>query len=303
MKALVVGYGSIGSRHARILVELGCEVSVVSSRSIQDWPCYDSLSVALDAVTPDYVIIATGTRDHHADLEDLAQMRYTGAVLVEKPLFHALLELPANAFERMYVAYNLRFHPVLQELRRQVMGDNILSAGICAGQYLPQWRPGADYRAGYSASRASGGGVLRDLSHELDYALWLLGPWRSVAALGGHLSHLEIDSDDVFSMLLTTEGCPVVSIQLDYLQRSLRREFLLTSHNHTYRADLARNVLEIDGRPTAFEVGRDDTYRLQHKAVLDGKTDMLCSASEGLEVIGLIDAVERASIGRHWVGR
>ena len=34
-KALVIGYGSIGSRHARLLDELGCEVGVVSQRVLK----------------------------------------------------------------------------------------------------------------------------------------------------------------------------------------------------------------------------------------------------------------------------
>jgi siroheme synthase (precorrin-2 oxidase/ferrochelatase) len=44
--ALVIGYGSIGARHARLLIELGCRTIVVSGRSI-DFPIvYPSIETA-----------------------------------------------------------------------------------------------------------------------------------------------------------------------------------------------------------------------------------------------------------------
>ena len=301
MKALVVGYGSIGSRHARILSELGCDVSVVSSRRIDAWPCHDDLGKALEGTDPGYIVLANGTKDHHAALERLARLGYAGLVLVEKPLFHALLEVPKNGFKRMFVAYNLRFHPVLQELRKLIGDESILCASTYAGQYLPEWRPGSDYRSGYSASRASGGGVLRDLSHEIDYTLWLLGAWQAVTALGGHVSRLEIDSDDVFSLMLVTDRCPIVNIQVNYLDRCLRREMLLITDHHTFKADLARNMLEVDGESTQFQVDRDATYRMQHRAVMDDQAGTLCSVAEGMQVLRLIESAERASRGSEWI--
>ena len=64
MKALVVGYGSIGSRHARLLAMLGCEVAVVSSRDI-DFPIhYRTLTDGLSG-KPDYVVIANRTSQHY----------------------------------------------------------------------------------------------------------------------------------------------------------------------------------------------------------------------------------------------
>lgn len=303
MNVLVVGHGSIGSRHARILSELKCNVSIVSSREIAGWRRYDNLDAALDAVSPEYVVIANRTSEHFPAVERLAQLGFAGLVLVEKPLFHAPLQIPRHGFEHLFVAYNLRFHPIVQKLRSLIRSETIVAATILAGQYLPQWRPGTDYRSGYSASREAGGGVLRDLSHELDYTLWLLGDWRAVSALGGHLSSLEIDSDDVFSLLLVTERCPVVNIQVNYLDRPARREVNIVTDNHTFNADLVRGVLEIDGQSEQFHVERDESYRLQHQAVMSRERDSLCSVSEGMAVLGLIDAAERAAGRKEWVSR
>ena len=87
MKTLVVGYGSIGSRHARLLTSLGCEVAVVSSRDIDHPVRYRTLADAL-SWKPDYVVIANRTSQHYQTLKELAASGFTGTVLVEKPLFH-----------------------------------------------------------------------------------------------------------------------------------------------------------------------------------------------------------------------
>jgi len=139
------------------------------------------------------------------------------------------------------------------------------------------------------------------LSHELDYAMWLLGSWRAVAALGGHLSHLEIDSDDIFSLMLVTERCPIVNIQVNYLDRITRREILINTDKHTIKADLVRGTLEVDGESEGFQVKRDDTYRLQHQAAMSRQLEALCTVSESLEVLGLIEGAERAAGRSEWV--
>ncbi len=303
MNVVIMGVGSIGSRHARILRELGCNISVVTSRELDEWQCHKNLDTALAMSNPDYVVLANRTSDHYSALERLAQLGYAGLVLVEKPLFHAPLALPLNRFTGLFVAYNLRFHPVLQKLRSVIRDETVVCANIYAGQYLPQWRPNSDYRSGYSASKAAGGGVLRDLSHELDYALWILGKWRAVTALGGHLSGLQIDSDDVYSLILVTERCPVVSIQVNYLDRVARREFVVITEEHTFRADLVRGTLQVDDKSEDLLVDRDYTYRCQHQAVMAKQLDTLCSVSEGLEVLALIDGTERASARREWISR
>ncbi len=48
--AIVVGLGSIGQRHARVLQELGCRVSTVSRRGGGD---YTAIASAVADVCPD----------------------------------------------------------------------------------------------------------------------------------------------------------------------------------------------------------------------------------------------------------
>lgn len=300
MSALVIGYGSIGGRHARLLTELGCRVSVVSSRAVDFPVVFHELDEALATERPDYVVIANATSQHHATLSRLASAGYAGRVLVEKPLFEDVHAMPPNAFADVRVAYNLRFHPVIRRLKALLDGEKVLSVQVYAGQYLPEWRPGTDYRASYSASAEKGGGVLRDLSHELDYLGWMLGGWKRVCALGGHFSPLEISSDDVYALMLTTPACPVVTVQMNYLDRQGRRSILVNTERHTLEADLVEGAITLDKAAETFQVERDTSYREMHRELL-AAGGTACTLEEGMSTMRLIAAAEQSAKNMEWV--
>lgn len=300
-RALVIGYGSIGARHARVLTELDVRVGIVSRRGRGEGEVFTTLESGLNAVQPEYVVVANETVHHIDTLDQLDRLGYRGAVLVEKPLSAGLPGPCAWAFEQVCLAYNLRFHPALQALARHLQTDRPLAVQAYVGQYLPDWRPGSDYRRSYSAQSALGGGVLRDLSHELDYLGWLFGGWRRLSALGGRRSELEIDSDDCWAVLFEgADGLPI-TLHLNYLDRVARRQLVVVAERHSYRLDLVAGVLEVDGVAQTFDVERDTTYAAQHRAALAGEWSTLCSLEDGQAVMTTIVSVERAAATGQWV--
>ena len=303
MKALVIGYGSIGSRHARLLLELGVDTAVLSERAVDFPSVYGDLNSALSKHRPDYVVIANPTSQHYEAVDELAAASFNGRVLIEKPLFDHFREMPASNFSGIAVAYNLRFHPVIQRLRDILANETVLSVQAYVGQYLPDWRPGTDYRESYSSKASLGGGALRDLSHELDYLGWLFGDWAAVTALGGHVSALEIDSDDIFALLMRTNRCPVLAVQVSYLDKVARRRIIINTERHTIEADLVAGTVAVDREIETFPVERDHTYREMHRAILNGDMDTVCLIEEGLSTMSLIEAAEYASRQKEWVLR
>ena len=81
MKALVIGYGSIGARHARILTEIGFRTTVVSSREIDFTPRAKTISEAMKRDRFDYVVVANKTAEHFRALCELEKNGYRGVVL------------------------------------------------------------------------------------------------------------------------------------------------------------------------------------------------------------------------------
>lgn len=302
MKYLVVGYGSIGKRHAACLVRLGCEVHLVTQQKTHEYPNYFSIHLALKNSSFDYVVIANETYLHHQSLLDLIVCDYRGVVLVEKPLFSKTMTLPEHFIKHIFVSYNLRFHELLLEVKQLIVNEQLITFSAYVGQYLPSWRSARDYRSCYSAIKSKGGGVLCDLSHELDYIQWFCGPCLEVAALGGHLSELEISSDDVYSIIMKGTSCPLISLHINYLDRSSKREIIINTQTKTISVDLVKGVLAVDGeiRVQGVDLGIK-TYDHLHLAMLNSNFDNFCTYAEGVSIVNLIDAIERANDSKKWV--
>ena len=304
MKVLVVGYGSIGKRHARILEGLGLEVAVVSQQSLSDeYVKFSDIGFAVSEWKPEYIIIANQTDKHCYTMESLIKGGFRGKVLIEKPLFDKIQNVSTHSFSDLIVAYNLRLHPFLKKIKHILAHKNktIFSANISVGSYLPDWRQNSDYTKSYSASKEKGGGVLRDLSHELDYVQWFFGKWKRLTAIGGHFSNLDITSDDVFSILMETESCPSVTIHLNYLDRKAHREILINTNEETIRVNLIENSMEINGVREDIKLDRDFTYQEEHKAILAGEIGGLCSFEEGYYTLKTIEAAEKSVELKEWI--
>ncbi|MBF0238888.1 MAG: Gfo/Idh/MocA family oxidoreductase [SAR324 cluster bacterium] len=293
MKILIIGYGSIGERHATVLHELGHEIHVISQREDIPYPVCHSLNELKNLHHFEYIVISNATPQHYTTFLHLQSEGYQGTILIEKPIF-ASLPTSTMSHASSRVGYNLRFHPVIQELKNRLYQNKILCLHVYVGSYLPNWRPARDYRLceSSSASSAEGGGVLYELSHELDYVLWLTGIWQTVSALGGHISPLEIQGTDAYALMLQTERCPLVTIQMNYLDHQTRREIICVTENMSMKADLVNNTLTIGQEVLSFPVQRNDTYRFMHQAILEGQESSVCSFQEGLAILELIEKAQ-----------
>ena len=230
MKLLILGCGSIGKRHARNFSELA-EVAVFDPNcdAVSDLAlgAFNSLDDALQW-QPDGVVVAT---PHTLHLEIAMRALDSGAhVLVEKPISNALdgvselIALAEKKAKKLHVVCNMRFHSAISVLKNNLsrIGKSLFARAYY-GNYLPNMRPDADYRALYAAHRYQGGGVILDAIHEVDYLRWFFGSVESVNAVAGKLSDLDIDVEDYASIQLQHKNGVRSEIHLDYLQRCKRR--------------------------------------------------------------------------------
>ena len=303
MNTLVIGYGSIGSRHVRLLKECGHNVSVVSQRKLAIANTYDRIEAAFYDNIPDYIVIANRTSEHRDAFYELKKLDYKGTVLIEKPLFEKDYPVEGHEFKSAFVGYDMRFHPLLQRLRDILQSEFVISVQAYVGQYLPGWRPQTDYKECYSAQRHLGGGVLRDLSHEIDYLNWMLGGWKKLVAQGGRYSNLEIDSDDVFSIMFAMQDCPIVNLQMNYLDRHARRFVLIQTKKHSYYADFISGNLMIDDDSISLFWPSDEIYKAEHFAAMHGDDKYICTLEQGAEVMKIVEAAEKSSREGGWIFR
>ncbi|WP_374028791.1 Gfo/Idh/MocA family protein [Bdellovibrio bacteriovorus] len=299
-KVLIVGYGSIGKRHLGAFEAAGAEVAVVTQQDVTHQKIYRDVSSAVVEYNPGIVVVANSTDKHLAALENLKLAGFKGIVLVEKPLADKVISFK-HSFAGLYVAYNLRRSPLLTRLKEELKNREVVTAHVYCGQYLPGWRPQRDYREVYSAKKDQGGGVLRDLSHELDYTQWLFGNFEYLAAQGGHFSNLEIDSDDVFTLLGKTQKSPHVVVSINYLDRVARRTILVHCQDATLFVDMVAGRLMINSEVVLDNLKVADTYLEQARSLIEGRTQSLSSFDDGMSVLKLIEAAEHSAQERKFI--
>lgn len=266
LKVCFVGVGSIANRHIHNLREI-CEKEGINltidafRRSVRAAGGVDSVYTKMDAVPSDYdAVFITNPTEFH--LETLRAFRDKGRnFFVEKPAvslsqleFAKSLQLKNNAV--YYVACPLRYNPVIQFIRENINRDDVVSIRSISSSYLPDWRPGVDYRDNYSAHKDMGGGVSIDLIHEWDYLTYLFGWPEKVHSFIGKISDLEIDSDD-YAVYIAKYTDKIAELHLDYYGRKTIREIQLFTKEETILGDIAGHHVTLMKSGKVIDFDRD----------------------------------------------
>jgi predicted dehydrogenase len=235
------------------------------------------------------VVIATDTARH---LDDWA-VHHQKFCLIEKPIApdpRPELERLVKATQgRAFTACVLRFHSALTKFKSQVdaQAEPPKQVFIKCHSYLPDWRPGRDYRELYSG-RPGQGGALRELIHEIDYAGWIFGWPFSVCGNLGRTGILELEDEDtaVFISESTKTTC---SFSLSLSNRSSNR----SATAHFPHADVEVDLM------AATSEDRDAMYIRQLEAfirAIKGQDSApLATAEEGLKALQVCQAVRLSS--------
>jgi predicted dehydrogenase len=247
MKIIFFGLGSIGKRHAQILLK-GGEHNLFALRTHRGDVKQEPLAIQelsswqeVDRIKPDVAFITNPTALHVSTAIECARRGMT--LFLEKPIggglerLDELLQLIQSQRLVTYVAYVLRFHPIIAHLKDLLSKEPCLHMRVEAASFLPTWRPGRDHRQTYSARKELGGGVLFDLSHEIDYASYLLGEIEQISGDSSRRGNVTVDADDCADMhLQCTTG--FASIHLSFLSHVQQRRITLYFDHRTVVADL-----------------------------------------------------------------
>ena len=275
MKIGIVGLGSIGKRHAVNATNLGHDVHIYDpmvrgdfrfkyAEDLYDW-C-------------DAAVIASPSDCHEAGLR--ACVERGKHVLIEKPISVAIGQLPellARAKEKKLVAMmgnNLRFHPCVDEIKRREISWRLWANFICST---------TTDKPGY----LSDGVTLCTGSHEVDLALYLLGPAQVLTATGdekmvdfvlrhdsGARSSFHLDfvtGREVRQFWIGYERKSVVvdlparSIQTHYIKGDIAAWHYPGSYDDDYEREMRDFTRKIEGVPTLYNgaTGWDGLATLQ----------------------------------------
>lgn len=304
-----VGIGSIGNRHLKNVCQLITSQDDTYSIDLYRSSMHRELSEDVKSLIAnqylcsqevqreyDMVFITNPTSLH---LETAVKFRpFAKALFIEKPVFGSfemdeqivtmLDEIPS------YVACPLRYNPVLQYVKQNVDMEKVISVRAMSSSYLPDWRPGQDYRETYSAHTELGGGVDIDLIHEWDYLTWIFGMPTECLWIAGRFSNLEINSNDT-ALYVAKNDKITYELHLDYFGRKTQRTLDIFTQDDTIQCDIAGGTVTYlkEGKTLDFNSERNafQIAEIQHFFdIAEGRTVNDSSVKHGVEVLKLTKA-------------
>ena len=316
-KVAVIGLGNIATRHRRNLKLLfpNVEILVMSASGripneyISDCDVIETNIEHIIQSKVEMAIIASPAPFHaqHA----IPFIKAGIPALIEKPVSTTLddAELINRAIQQyqtpVTIGYCLRYLPSSLKLKdfleEEIIGT-LYNAYIEIGQYLPDWRPNKNYRDSVSAQEKLGGGALFELSHELDYAQWLLGPLRVNSSILRSSNELALDVEDMADIITTTKEEAVVAIHLDFLQRKVHRKCSFVGSKGRIEWDLVNNELTLitsTGSVILYSNQGWDRNKMYLDMVKDfvqmihNKKHTCIKFSEAVSIISLIDNIKK----------
>ncbi len=318
---LIAGLGSIGRRHLSIVRGIVPDAKIIGleapeyDRSIlgdADISIHHDIEDAL-AENIDAAIVSNPAPFHVETARALAQRGVD--LFIEKPLSDAtegisdLIDKCKTDDLVLQVGYCLRFEPTLACLKDTVADGRIgrvISLFCEVGQYLPDWRKSADYRKDVSARKEMGGGVLLELSHEIDYARWICGEINSIFANINRLGDLEIDVEEHADLLVGFENGSFGQIHINMIQRCESRSCKVIGAEGTVEWDGITNTTRLfhaergDWETISPDTSdaTDDIYERQFRdfiRCIETGTKPVVGGRDGLRVIEAILAARRSA--------
>jgi UDP-N-acetylglucosamine 3-dehydrogenase len=310
-RIVVVGAGSIGMRHGRLLtgrdslsVEFCDPDPVALNRAFKEigtLPGHNSFEKMLDS-KPDMVLVAS-PHELHTD-QTIRALKAGAHVLCEKPMADRLetarqVMETAGSIDRVLVyGFSNHFHPgVLKS--REIINSGQLGEILYVHFHVGTYGTLVNSRSRYQADTEAA--LLMDYVHQPDLLYWMLGKNPvGVYATGGFGGNMELKSNpNSMTMLLDYGGPLTASIHLNYIQYPDRYHFEILGDNGWIYYDLINNLLflgdrnkeKLSRKEIVFE--RDVLYEEEHQAFFDaiaGKRPPESSAEDAMQSMIVLEA-------------
>lgn len=283
MRILVVGTGSIGRRHIGVIKSTGeheiviCDINEQSVKEAAEQyeikEFYYDYKEALKA-NIEAAIICTPNA-HHADVS-IDALALGCNVLVEKPLAHKvqdgkmMVEAAKGSGKVLMVGYILRVYPGLNNIK-EILDKEMIGKPVSATVHLSAFSTLVYGRSDYRQSYETGGGIIYDYSHEIDYLRYLFGEPHRYACFKDLRVKKSITCDDIAEMILQFETGVLASVHMDYIQecddKKNGRHLKIICEKGIINYDFNGNLLVQNNDGTKWDINykivRDELFLMQ----------------------------------------
>ena len=309
----IVGYGHIAQRHLNVIRDLkpDCRIVILTRRSADK--IYNHTNVlALNCLEdflqthPTHILVSTAASDHAEFIDRLSDTNST--ILIEKPIAANLVQAKrikdAHQEKRsnIFVGYNLRFMASYQTLKEHLRSENfghLMAVHSLVGHSLEYWRPDRDLSSVPSSHKSSGGGVLRELSHEIDLLFNLLGTpfFKKLTVANLKFKNFDVEDTAILQMAFNIDGVALASLHLDFIRQDRTRCSQFVGSNQTLVWDLLSGTItaKSNSKSEVICVAHNDietSYTRMWKALFEDDFRLFCTVDEAISVIQHVEDME-----------
>ena len=255
----IFGYGSMGQRYTQILYKNYENINlVVVSKKKHNLKKSINLILFKNYISQiknykfDAIFICTPANTH---LEIAEKMIANGVknIFIEKPISNNFEKSKKfyDEFKRkkinLFIGYLFKFDDVAKKFKfytdKKIFGK-IYSINCYCGSYLPKWRKKI---TNTSIKKASGGGVLLELSHEIHYLIWF---FKSFKIVGSYLRNSKfikkINVEDSANLIFKKNNF-YINLHLNFHQKFNERYILINGSKCSLKWDLAnRSIIKYE---------------------------------------------------------
>ena len=295
-KIIIIGSGAIAKLHEKIIKKKYRKFSIerFSSREFSKISKINTFKNKI--IDPNYFIICSPSTLHFQHFMTIEKNFVNKSVLIEKPLFDKIKKIKKKLNNFYSIGYNLRYHPVLIFLKKIVENKKIFSIKINSSSYLPEWRK-IDYVKSVSSKKSLGGGVLLEMSHELDFLVWIFGKIKIISAVNKKVSDLKINTDDLFILNAEIKKRSIINLNINFFSKIIKREITVDGKDFNFYGDLIKNEIiffkkNIKKKIKFSNFKMKKTYELQLQDFINKKNQNTCSFKEGMYLLSLIKKIK-----------
>ena len=303
-KVIFFGLGSAGQRHLRNLSNENVNLRIYSFKKTKKnflinqnlekinkniLTKYKIINLKnkkeIRAIKPDIALICNPSPEHIKYAIFCAKLGCD--LFIEKPISNnlknvkKLYDLVLKKKLVMSIGYQLLFHPLLIKLKKIIKTKrygNLLSGRLIMSENIKNYRNYGTYKDLLITKKKSGGGVLLEQSHDLNYLIWLMetNPIVVNSSLVRH-SNLNFDSkteDTSFVTLLFNKKNKKHFFNIQLISGEMQKERSITMlfSKATIKLDFLKNKIEIKQGKHRYSVKsnikRNDLFKLEMKNFL-----------------------------------
>ena len=314
-KILIIGYGEIAQRHYKNLKSLlpksNFAVLTKKKKNNQGKLIFlNSLSQAIK-FNPNITLICSPAPTHIKYAEIFSKLNSN--IFIEKPVALNLVEFKKflkgikNKKITILSGYNLRFDKSLAFLRKcmtkKILG-NILSVRSEVGQYLPSWRK-KNYKKTVSANKQLGGGVINELSHDIDILIMLFKKIEFISGINYKISDLKINTEDTAHAIFKSKfqnRSFYISLNMDFYRHDTTRSCVVIGSKATLKWDGIKKQVMIFKKgkkiPTIYnlENNKNQSYISEIKYFIENinkKNNLLKTFEDNLQLIKILKLIKK----------